>query len=143
MINELDDNTHVIHDFKNDLPDHSKKLRIIEEKLKTIKQEIYYDVKRKKLKDQEHNTFYERIIYWLDIIGQLSMPAFEVNDEIKEMYEKAFKKTPHIAKELWLDAYEKLHHPYNLLKNRAFKMLDELDQEYIKLNGRNPPNFNP
>lgn len=136
------ENEILIRDFKAELPDHSSELFLISERLKKIKEDLKYISSEKKLDDQIHDMLYEKIIRYLDVLGQLSTPAFEVNDQIKEFYDHLHMKDPVKAKEAWLEDYADIHHPYNLLKNRCFNLLDELDQLYELYNNKKPLNYN-
>jgi hypothetical protein len=90
-----------------------------------------------------HTTMFEEVIRVLDYVGKLSMPAFAIEDELEELYKMKFLHAPELAKSLWLIHYENVHKPYTLLKNRCFKLLDELDAEYYKRHKAHPPNWKP
>jgi len=70
------------------------------------------------------------------------MPAFAIEDDIERLYTLHYAKFPELAKKLCNDHYENIHHPYTLLKNRCFRMLEDLDKLYIEIHEKYPPNWN-
>jgi hypothetical protein len=136
MLNE----SFITHDFQ--LPNHSNELCKAEEIIEKFKSKLKLLEKNKFVTDQNHITLYEEIVRILDYVGRLSMPAFAIEEELERMYVLQYPKSPELAKKLWSDHYEQIHHPYTLLKNRCFRMLEDLDNLYIKLNKKNPPNWN-
>ncbi len=135
------DEQFIEHDFN--LPDHSNELLTIEEALDKIKTKFKTIIKDKSIDNKIHDQLYERIIRVLDYTGRLSEPAFAIEKRLEGLYTLKYLKCPAIGKKLWLDHYGSIHHPYNLIKNRCFRMLEELDEEYIKRLKKYPPNWNP
>jgi len=130
------------YDFK--LPCHDNELSRADDIIGKIKQQINKTIGIVELiTDKQFVRVYEEVITVLDYVGRLSMPAFAIEDEMEEMYIIHYIHAPELGKKLWFDHYENVHHPYNILKNRCFKMLDELDNYYKQLYDRNPPNWNP
>ena len=136
----LDEPTLLEHDFN--LPDYSNELSKADEIIEKLKNRLKIIQNQKRIDDKFHTVTFEEIIRVLDYLGKLSTPAFEIEDELEEMYKMKFLKAPELGKKLWLEHYENIHHPYNLLKNRCYKLLEELDSEYIKQNKKYPPNWN-
>jgi hypothetical protein len=130
----------ITHDFK--LPNHSNELSKADDVIEKLKKKLLIYETNKAIDDKTFSIFYEEIIRVLDYLGRLSMPCFAIEDELEQMYILKYHKFPELGKKLWIDHYEKIHHPYTLLKNRCFKMLDELDEFYKALYGKNPPNWN-
>jgi len=128
------------HDFN--LPDHSNELLMATEIIQKIKNKLKQIKKIKNINDKTYEQLYEETIRILDYIGNLSMSVFKVEEEIERMYTMQFQHSPQLGKKLCNDHYTNIHHPYSLLKNRCFKLLDDLDDEYIKRNKRKPPNWN-
>ena len=93
--------------------------------------------------DNEFVRVYEEVIMVLDYVGRLSMPAFAVEEQMEEHYKLKYLNSPELGKQLWLDHYEVVHHPYSILKNRCFKLLDEWDKYYKSLYDKDPPNWKP
>lgn len=131
----------VINDFN--LTNYDNELADAEEKLNTIKLNVINVIVNKTLNDNVHVTLYEEIIRILDYVGRLSMQVFDLNEKLEQHYLFKYKKSPALAKELWLNHYDQLHRPYSLIKNRCFKLLDKLDQEYINTFNKFPPNWKP
>lgn len=130
------------HDFN--LPCHDNELSKagdVIEKLKTKLNKYITSVEL--ITDKEFVILYEEIVRVLDYVGRLSMPAFAIEDELEQMYILKFHHSPELAKKLWLDHYENVHHPYTILKNRCFKLLEQLDEYYTALYDKEPPNWNP
>jgi hypothetical protein len=135
-------NGFIEYDFK--LPTHANELSNAEDHLKKLRIR-FLKVKNKKLINGKiHTEIFEEIIRVLDYLGGLSKPAFRIETELEEMYFRQYRNSPALAKKLWLDHYTLIHRPYTKLKNRAFRMLDELDEEYHKQFGaeNHPPNWN-
>ncbi len=130
----------VIHDYN--LPDNSEQLKKVEVLINKYKKRLKLIQTQRIIDDKTHTEFYEDIIKVLDYVGRLSMPAFDIRDEMEAMYTKAFINSPELGKKLFLDHYENVHHPYNLYKNRCFKLLEDLDAVYYKINKKRPPNWN-
>jgi hypothetical protein len=124
------------------LPDHKNELAKAEDCIEKLKHKFEAFQKFKNLTDKSHTSLYEEIVRILDYVGHLSMPAFKIEEELEAMYVKQFKHAPSMAKKLWLDHYDYLHRPYTLLKNRCFRLLEDLDELYIALYDKNPPNWN-
>lgn len=129
----------IVHDFN--LPNHSNELSKVEEVIEKYQKKFKAIKSKNTITDIEHTTLFEETVSVLNYLGKLSMPAFEIEDELEEMYMKQYMHSPELAKKLWLDHFAKIHHPYNLLKNRCFKLLDDLDEMYISVNKKNPPNW--
>ena len=130
------------HDFN--LPSHDNELSEAGDVIGKLKEQVNNTIIAVELiTDKKFVRLYEEVIIALDYVGRLSMPAFAVEDEMEEMYKMQYLHAPELAKQLWFEHYENIHHPYNILKNRCFKLLDELDNYYKKLYDRNPPNWNP
>jgi len=128
------------HDFK--LPDHTSELSKAEDIIEKTRDKVKKLLTTKTLNDKSHTETFEETIRILDYLGRLSMPAFAIEQELEQMYALRYKTSPQLAKKLWLDHYDKIHHPYSILKNRCFRILEELDEEYQKEFKKNPPNWN-
>jgi hypothetical protein len=136
----LNEENFITHDFK--LPNHYNELCKAEEVIEKLKNKFKKIEKTKTINDKNHDELYNEIIRILDYVGRLSMPAFAIEDDIERLYTLHYAKFPELAKKLWNDHYENIHHPYTLLKNRCFRMLEELDQLYIETHEKYPPNWN-
>jgi hypothetical protein len=124
------------------LPDHQNELAKAEGLIDKIKSKFESHQKFRNLTDKSHTSLYEETVRILDYVGHLSVPAFKIEEELEAMYVLQFKHAPQLAKKLWLDHYDYLHRPYTLLKNRCFRLLEDLDNEYILLYKTTPPNWN-
>jgi hypothetical protein len=136
----LTEESFITHDFK--LPNHHNELCKAEEIIEKLKNKFKKIERTKTINDKNHDELYNEIIRILDYVGRLSMPAFAIEDDIERLYTLQYAKFPELAKKLWNDHYENIHHPYTLLKNRCFRMLEELDKLYIDTHEKYPPNWN-
>jgi hypothetical protein len=127
------------HDFK--LPSHRNELSKADDVIEKLRQKFRILECRNAISDKEHLLMFEEVVRVLDYVGRLSMPVFAVEDEMERLYIMRYPHSPELAKKLWLDHYEDIHHPYNLLKNRCFKLIEELDELYIKVNNSKPKNW--
>ena len=133
--------THFIkHDFN--LPDHSTQLQKAEEVIEKLKDKFKHIQITKSIDADKHITLYEETIRILDYVGNLSKAAFDIEEKIEKQYTLQFRHAPKLGKKLCNNHYEKIHHPYTLLKNRCFKLLEDLDAEYYKVQKKHPPNWN-
>jgi len=130
----------ITYDFN--LPDHCNEISKATEFIEKLKHNIEIVKKENSIIDIVHTQLFEEVMRVLDYVGKLSMPAFEIEEEMRIMYIKQYKHSPELAKKLWIDHYEEIHHPYTLLKNRCFRLIDELDSMYRKKFKLNPPNWN-
>ena len=135
--------TQELIEYDFNLPCHDNELSHAGDIIGKLKDRLRIIKIRGTIDGKTHSTLFEETIRALDFVGKLSMPAFAIEDEMEEMYKMKFLHAPALAKKLWFDHYEIVHHPYNLLKNRCFKLLDELDTEFFKQHKKNPPNWKP
>lgn len=135
-------NKHKVNEAFN-LKNYDKELDDADIALNELKIKVNDAIVHNTLTDNVHNILYEEIIRVLDYTGRLSIQVFEINEELELLYLQKYKKTPALAKELWLEHYDQLHYPYSKIKNRCFKLLDKLDQGYIDIHKKFPLNWNP
>lgn len=128
-------------DVKINLPDHKEELKTAKDHIEKIKYQFKFIVIQDSLNDKTHEAMYEEIVRVLDYVGRLSMHAFKLEGCLEEMYFDKYRNSPKLAKHLWLQHYEEIHSPYNLLKNRCFKLLNDLDKAYINKFKKHPPNW--
>lgn len=124
-----------------DVPDHSKELLKAEDLIAKLKNRLKIMGMQRSIDDKIHTKMFDEIVFILTYVGDLSMSVFDIGDELEEQYVKTYIKTPELCKTLWLKHYDRLHHPYNLLKNRCYKLLEELDAQYHKKFKKHPPNW--
>ena len=130
----------LVQDFE--IPDHTVELAKADEIIKNLKVKLKQIQITKSIDAKTHTELYEEIVRILDYVGRLSMPMFELEDKFNVLYTLHYPKSPQLAKKLCNDHYENVHYPYTILKNRCFKMLEDLDKEYRKRWKANPPNWN-
>jgi len=124
------------------LPNHQNELSKAEDIIAKLKVKVEVISITNSISADEHLVLYDEIIRVLDYVGRLSMPVFAIEDDMEKAYTLKYKRSPALAKKLCYDHYEDLHRDYNKLKNRCFKLLDDLDESYIKINNEFPSNWN-
>lgn len=129
-----------IQHFK--LPENKNQLQDAETIIGDLKFEVDEMKKNDTIDDISHDEYYERVAKVLLVVGELSMPAFRIFDDLERMYYMRYRAAPKLATRLWLEHYDKLHHPYSLLKNRCHTLLENLDSIYIKKYKKVPMNWN-
>jgi hypothetical protein len=123
------------------LPCHSNELSKAEEVIEKLKKRFEIVQAQKSINDCTHTELFEEIVRCLLYIGKLSKPAFDIEDQLEALYIKQFKHSPALGKQLWLEHYDQIHHPYSILKNRCFRLLELLDDCYVNVHGKLPPNM--
>jgi len=122
------------------LPQDTNELSRVEETINKLKTKVAF-ICDGNITDDLHEDVYEEVVVALDKVGKLSEPAFGVEDEIENIYTLKYPHNPAFAKLIWYAHYEEVQHPYSLLKNRCFRMLEMLDDAYQKKFKRTPPNW--
>lgn len=138
---EIENVTNQYIDYDFNLPDNKNELCDAEDRISKIRIDLDLIYFENKINNNLHDKYYNKIVWILDKIGQLSMTAFEINNKLEDMYFLKYKHSPALAKKLWQEHYENIHRPYNILKNRCYRMLDALDENYITNFNINPPNW--
>ena len=123
------------------LPDHSDELLQAQQEIEKLKNRLKITETQRSITDSSHEQMFEAIVRVLDYLGKLSVSAFDIQDELRESYLKTYIKTPELAKTLWLQHLDKIHHPYDLLKNRCYKLLGDVDILYHRKFKKHPPNW--
>jgi len=137
----MSDETLELIKYDFELPCHDNELSQAGDIIGKLRTKFNSYQKKQVITDKEFVQFYEEIIVALDYVGRLSAPVFAIQDELQAMYDKQYLYAPALAKTLWMKHNAELHHPYNLLKNRCFKLLDELDEMYKGFYDKEPPNW--
>lgn len=124
------------------IPDNANELQIADDEIRKIKSKFHIVQQKRIIDDNIHSELFENTVRILDYVGKLSEPLFEIGNKLESQYFKEYKESPKLAKKLWLEHYDEITHPYDLRKNRCFRILDELDEEYFKIKKKNPANWN-
>jgi len=124
-----------------DFPDHTSLLKQAEEKLQNIKNEFILIKNNRTISDNSHTRLYEETISVLDWVGRMSNSIFKIRNDLELKYRKTYYIAPILAYKLFDEHYSRLHYPYNILKNRCFTLLDDLDNLYYKTFKKPPPNW--
>lgn len=110
------------------LPDHSAELEQAENLLTKIVNDIQWHKNvEKEIPPTKLNLMVYTTDYVIGAVGDMSLSVFDIRDSLEEEYFKQYKKNPLLGKTLFLEEYEKLHKPYDRLKNKCFELLFKLD----------------
>lgn len=139
----MSDETTAFLSIEFNLPNYSNELTTATDNIENLKEELSIMQIEKTINDKSHELMFERIIKVLDYVGKLSQPSFDIEDDIERIYTEKYIHSPELAKKLWQDHYELIHHPFDLLKNRCFRLIEELDSLFHQVNKRHPRNWKP
>ena len=128
---------HIATDF--DLPDNTKELDKIKTSINFLKISLKKTKYNNDLNDETYKIYHKRIVDILYYVGKLSMPAFNIEKDLEDMYKLKYPNFPVLAQKLWFDHNEKIHAPYSFLKNRCFKFVNSLNAQYVKQYNKQPP----
>ncbi len=65
----------------------------------------------------------------LDAVGEMSLTRSAVRESMEDDYTQKYLKSPELGKTLFLTEYEKIHKPYDKIKNKCFELLFKIDPE--------------
>ena len=123
------------------LPNHESELDNAEGNINSLKKSIDLHIKHKSINDKNHTSLYDKVSEILFYVGGLSKSRFLVQDELEQIYFSKYIHSPELAKTLYYQHYENIHHRYTIVKQRCYRLLDDLDESYFKLNKKTPPNW--
>ena len=123
----------VIEELGVVIPDDQRKKELLAKEIEEIYADIsfYYD-RKKTITQKYYNTCRERIEDVLYSVGELSIPYFRINEDLREYYLQKFKYDPDMARDRWLERYDSLHEPYTVLKNKCYLLFRKLDKITIE-----------
>lgn len=123
----------VIEELDIVIPDDQRKKELLAKEIEEIYADIsfYYD-RKKTITQKYYNTCRERIEDVLYSVGELSIPYFRINEDLREFYLQKFKYDPDMARDRWLERYDSLHEPYTILKNKCYLLFRKLDKITIE-----------
>lgn len=123
----------VIEELGVVIPDDQRKKELLAKEIEEIYADIsfYYD-RKKTITQKYYNTCRERIEDVLYSVGELSIPYFRINEDLREYYLQKFKYDPDMARDRWLERYDSLHEPYTILKNKCYLLFRKLDKITIE-----------
>lgn len=123
----------VIEELDVVIPDDQRKKELLAKEIEEIYADIsfYYD-RKKTITQKYYNTCRERIEDVLYSVGELSIPYFRINEDLREFYLQKFKYDPDMARDRWLERYDSLHEPYTVLKNKCYLLFRKLDKLTIE-----------
>lgn len=130
----------ISYDFN--LPNHKKELLQATDLIDKLRHAITVMKINSDITGELHTTFFDKIVKVLQYVGDLSIPAQKTYDILEEMYTLRYSHAPELGKKLWVSHYRMFNQPYNVLKNRCYKLLDDLDDIYKIKYEIDPPNWN-
>ena len=116
-----------------ELPDNTVKLDNIEKYIKKINSRFKSLCDNKKFSKNEYESIHDFTVETLIMLGELSLPALDIIDELERKYILLYPSSPKLAKKLWLDHISKINHRYDILKNRCYALIDNLEEEMLRL----------
>jgi hypothetical protein len=128
----------IIIDIK--LPNHNNELENIKKYITQLKQRYKLLNKINNLSLDEYSKLRDLTLNTLELLGDLSIPAFDIQDELHDKYILAYKSSPELAKKLFLDHYERIHAKYDTLKNRCFRLIENIDESIDNIKNKINPN---
>lgn len=123
------------------IPEPNKQqLKDIDDKIEKLKTRfLLIKTNKEELTDDQYLTMYKLLFRILDKLGTLSTPAFNMENEIEDVYKTNYKHAPDLCNALYQECCSKIHKPYDRLKNHAHDLIDNIEEYYIKTNHTNPP----
>lgn len=132
----------LIDDVDLNIPCCEEDLLKAKDAIKALQIKFLYIKNDNQMNDYWHDKLYEDNSRILAFVGSLSKRIFNVEDKLEKLYTERYIKTPRLAKHFWYVHYENLHHPFTSIKNKCWRLFDELDKEYRRTNdNQNPPNW--
>jgi len=107
-----------------EIPNHECELEEVEKNLDKLLKKIERAAKREDFTRETKEQCTEFVIRLLERTGDLSVWAFNECESLEKKYYKLYPKQPELAKVLFLEHYEKIHNPYDRLKNRLYNVLE-------------------
>ena len=123
------------------IENHCNELERAEEFIDELKYEYRKHERLQTIDEKEYVHLYQETIRVLYYIGDLSMTAFNVEKQLEEKYLLMYAHSPELGKQLYFNKYHEIHKPYNLLKNRCYTLLDQLDDLFTQIHSRSPVEF--
>lgn len=127
------------HNFE--IPENNTELTIASSIINNLSTQINLIIHNNSIDSLSHDLYYEETVKMLDYVGRLSMFIFPIEDVLYESYKMKYLHAPHLGIKLWTDYCESLHKPYSILKNKCYRMLEDLDDAYRNKFNCNPPNW--
>lgn len=121
------------------LPPNHEKLNYATTVIEKFKKRVIYHKSIRAISEKEYIDLHNLIVQALEYVGELSLPAFNVQDELEKRYYILYKNAPERAKYEYLEHYHDIHRPFNTLKNRCFSLLETMDSYYFDINHKHPP----
>jgi len=116
-----------------ELPNNDEILEKIEKYIKVIQERFKKSKINKTFNKELFNKFDNYIVEILLMLGDHSLPALNAVDELEKKYILLYPNSPALAKKLWLEHVDLINYKYDLLKNRCYKLIEEMQEELIKL----------
>lgn len=116
-------------------------LRNAENEIESIRLRLNRIKELRKINDEQFEQVFEGTCRQLFKISNLSIDVFDIQEDLKKKYNGLYPDDPKKAKTFFNLEYSELHKMYDILKNRCYAILDDLDLTYERFNKRKPPNI--
>ena len=124
-----------------EIPNHVRELEKAEEYIEDVKFRFRHCERLEELSPSQYVDLHRDTLKALFHVAKLSEPAFNVEEKLEEQYFRMYVHSPALAKELFFKKYHEIHKPYNLLKNRCFTLLDQIEELYLLVHKHAPKEF--
>lgn len=116
-------------------------LRNAENEIESIRLRLNRIKGLRKINDEQFEQVFEGTCRQLFKISNLSIDVFNIQEDLQKKYNSLYPDDPKKAKMFFNMEYTELHKMYDILKNRCYAILEDLDLTYEKFNKRKPPNI--
>lgn len=115
----------------NKVPNNDSKLKEIAEIINNLKRDYERVMNLKYSDEYDRIERIENAIYnCLLGLADLSIPIFNLMDEIEETYFNKYNNNPDLARKEWLKLYRGLHLEYDRQKERCFRLLNTIEKRF-------------
>lgn len=107
--------------------DNTKDLKRIEAKIDYIKSKFTEHIKKEEVNEELKTLFVDKLSDLLLVLGDLSAPFFgKTLDKLEEIHIKENPQSPALGVKLALDEYQRIHAPYDRLKDSAYNYIEKI-----------------
>lgn len=90
--------------------------------------------------DDLYKTYHDKLVIQLIQLADISVPNARIKDILTEEYELIYARTPEIGKRILAEILYPYFNDVDRLKNRAHNAIELLEEHYIRMNKKFPPN---
>ncbi len=108
-----------------EVPDHKYDLLGVKSTIELIKDSM--DGRVRTMPDNVRIDFLKLITKQMHRLGNLSMPAFNLRIPMERAYLNKFGRRE--GRRMFIEHYESIHEPYDMLKEEVFEIIERLDPQ--------------